>query len=135
MHLSANNPRTRADFLTFLRHARQQADALLLLGDIFDVWIGDDVIERPPSWLNEILGELALTAVYCPLFIARGNRDFLMGHGLCDALGATLLPEQILLETDAGDVLASHGDEYCTDDLPINVLNSGLENPGFRRYF
>ena len=135
MHLSASNPKTRADFLTFLRHAREHANALLLLGDIFDVWIGDDIIERPPSWLNEILGELALTAIYCPLFIARGNRDFLIGHGLCEALGATLLPEQTLLSTDAGDVLASHGDEYCTDDLTYQRFKHWVRKPWLQSIF
>ena len=135
MHLSADNPKTRADFLGFLEHARQHANALLLLGDIFDVWVGDDVIERPAPWLSEILGALAYTAIHCPLFIARGNRDFLMGHRLADTLGATLLPEQTHLQTDWGDVLASHGDEYCTDDLAYQRFKHWVRKPWLQSLF
>ena len=116
IHLGPQTPQTNRAFLAFLSQAAHQADALLLGGDIFNAWVGDDIISTPPDWLAEVLNALQHTAQSIPVFICRGNRDFLMGHTLCLHLGATLLHEQTLLETSAGNVLFSHGDEYCTDD-------------------
>ncbi len=97
------------------------ADALILAGDIFDAWIGDDAaIHGPEPWLQEALEHLSETAKKIPLFIGHGNRDFLMGPALARRLGATLMPESALFHTDAGPVHISHGDELCTHDLPFH---------------
>ncbi|TCU94515.1 UDP-2,3-diacylglucosamine hydrolase [Paracandidimonas soli] len=117
IHLSDAHPETRRAFLSFLDKASSQADALFLCGDIFDVWIGDDLaIEDPPPWLAEIVQALRRTASRMPLWLGRGNRDFLMGEALAAHIGARLLPDAVILATDAGDVLLTHGDQYCTDD-------------------
>ena len=115
-HLGPQAPHTNRAFLDFLSQAAQHADALVLGGDIFNVWVGDDIIAAPPAWLAELLVALQLTSRSIPLYLCRGNRDFLMGTRLCHHIGATLLDEQTLLQTDAGALLFSHGDEYCTDD-------------------
>lgn len=117
MHLSQATPRTRKVFLQFLDQACAQADALFLCGDIFDAWIGDDLATHdPPPWLQEILQALQNAASCIPVWLGRGNRDFLIGKDLTDAVGATLLSAPVCLETSQGRVLVSHGDEYCTAD-------------------
>ncbi|CAM5223232.1 UDP-2,3-diacylglucosamine hydrolase OS=Castellaniella defragrans OX=75697 GN=lpxH PE=3 SV=1 [Castellaniella defragrans] len=117
IHLGEAVPRTAQAFYEFLAKARQEADALILCGDIFDAWIGDDhALKDPPPWLARAVQELSATARALPLWLVHGNRDFLMGNALAQALGARLLDAPVRLSTDAGDILLAHGDEYCTDD-------------------
>lgn len=117
IHLGEPVPETACRFYEFLACARQKADALVLCGDIFDVWIGDDhALQHPPAWLHEAMQHLRATAHDIPLWLMRGNRDFLMGTALAQALGARLLEAPVRLATDAGDILLAHGDEYCLDD-------------------
>jgi UDP-2,3-diacylglucosamine hydrolase len=118
IHLGATVPLTAQAFYEFLTRACREADALILCGDIFDAWIGDDhALNDPPPWLAQALQALSAAARTLPLWLVRGNRDFLMGEALARALGARLLDTPVRLATDAGDVLLAHGDEYCTDDL------------------
>src|SRR5690606_16785141 len=115
-HLSDAHPETRQAFISFLDRASSQADALFLCGDIFDVWIGDDLAtENPPPWLAEVVLAMRQTAGKIPLWLGRGNRDFLMGEALAAHVGAKLLPDALVLATSAGNILLSHGDQYCTD--------------------
>lgn len=117
IHLGPEVPKTAAAFRAFLEKAAQQADALILAGDIFDAWIGDDVALRDPEpWLQAALDALQGAATRIPLWLGRGNRDFLLGSALAQRVGARLLPEATILDTDAGRVLLAHGDEYCTAD-------------------
>ncbi|MFT0533114.1 UDP-2,3-diacylglucosamine diphosphatase [Castellaniella hirudinis] len=118
IHLGAEVPRTNRAFYDFLALARRQAQGLILCGDIFDAWIGDDhALNHPPDWLAEALRELRLTAQAIPLWLMHGNRDFLLGPALAEALGARLAAAPLRLDTAAGPVLLAHGDEYCTDDV------------------
>ena len=87
------------------------------MGDLFDAWIGDDVaIQSPEPWLQSAIANLQATAKRIPLWIGRGNRDFLMGPTLMRHIGAELLPDPVILHSDAGRILLSHGDEYCSAD-------------------
>lgn len=117
IHLGPQVPATAQAFHDFLDQAFAQADALILCGDIFDAWIGDDfALTTPPDWLSPILARLRQLAQKMPVWLGRGNRDFLIGAALADHIGARLLPDQVCLDTDWGKVLLSHGDEYCTAD-------------------
>lgn len=117
IHLGPDAPATARAFKTFLSLASQEANALILLGDIFDAWIGDDVaLESPPVWLAEILTQLQQVSASIPLYLGRGNRDFLIGHALAQHVNAQLLADKCVLQTDSHVVLLSHGDEYCTAD-------------------
>ncbi|MGB3291283.1 MAG: UDP-2,3-diacylglucosamine diphosphatase [Burkholderiaceae bacterium] len=117
IHLGPNTPATARAFHRFLDQACAQADALILCGDIFDAWIGDDLaLSMPPPWLSETLEEFKQVSEKIPLWLGRGNRDFLMGSALAGYVGAQVLPDSVRLDTDAGPILLSHGDEYCTDD-------------------
>ncbi|MFA7624735.1 MAG: UDP-2,3-diacylglucosamine diphosphatase, partial [Pusillimonas sp.] len=135
MHLGLQSPHTNRAFLSFLSQAAQQADALVLGGDIFNVWVGDDSLDAPPAWLAELLAALQHTRQSIPLYLCRGNRDFLMGQRLCDHIGATLLGDQTRLQTDAGTLLFSHGDEYCTDDRAYQRFRKLVRTPWIQSVF
>ena len=135
LHLGPATPATSEAFLAFLEAAREEAAALLLPGDIFDAWIGDDVIRAAPPWLATALTALRATASRIPLWLGRGNRDFLIGEELANAVGAKLLPEPALLQTDFGDVLLTHGDEFCTDDAAYQQFRQMVRNPQWQAAF
>ena len=135
LHLGPATPATSEAFLAFLQAAREEAAALLLPGDIFDAWIGDDVIRAAPPWLAAALTALRDTAARIPVWLGRGNRDFLIGEELAQALGARLLPEPALLETDFGPVLLTHGDEFCTDDAAYQQFRRMVRNPQWQAEF
>lgn len=132
MHLRPDTPATNEAFLAFVAAAADQADALLLPGDIFDAWIGDDVIEQPPAWLAGVVGALADAGSRIALWLGHGNRDFLMGERLAGAVGAGLLPAQAVIVTDCGRFLLSHGDELCTDDVAYQQMRATMRNPAWQ---
>lgn len=130
IHLGPDVPDTARAFYRFLDEACAGADALILCGDIFDAWIGDDVaLASPPAWLAQTLARLSRVSACIPVWLGRGNRDFLLGTALADAVGAHLLPDVVCLDTDAGRVLLSHGDEYCTDDVGYQRFRRLVRNP------
>jgi len=135
LHLGPATPATSEAFLAFLEAAREEAAALLLPGDIFDAWIGDDVIRAAPPWLATALTALRDTASRIPVWLGRGNRDFLIGEELAGALGAKLLPEPALLETDYGQILLTHGDEFCTDDAAYQQFRQMVRDPQWQAAF
>ncbi len=136
VHLGPASPLTAAAFHEFLDTAARQADTLILAGDIFDAWIGDDVaLHAPEPWLQASLAALQRTAARMPLWLGRGNRDFLMGAGLARHVGAQLLPETALLETDAGVILLAHGDEFCTADPGYQRFRRLVRRPGVQRAY
>lgn len=135
LHLAQATPATNEAFIGFLEAAAEEADALLLPGDIFDFWIGDDTVAIAPPWLAAVLEAMRATASQIPLWIGRGNRDFLMGETLAGQLGAQLLPDAVLLETDYRTVLLSHGDEYCTDDQAYQQFRAMVRDPQWQAQF
>lgn len=136
IHLGPHVPATARVFYQFLDEACANADALILCGDIFDAWIGDDVARvSPPDWLAEVLDRLRQVSACIPLWLGRGNRDFLLGKSFADAVGARMLPDVVCLETDAGRVLLSHGDEYCTDDVGYQRFRRLVRNPVIQSVF
>ena len=130
IHLGPQNPGTSVAFFRFLEDATREADALLLCGDIFDAWIGDDLaLLDPPPWLEDVVTRLKAVASAIPLWLGRGNRDFLMGPELSNYLGAHLLPDRCRLACDCGEILLSHGDEYCIDDKGYQRFRRIVRNP------
>lgn len=137
VHLGPDAPATAAAFHGFLEQAALKADALILAGDIFDAWIGDDVALEPsaPAWLRASLDALRQTAARIPVWLGHGNRDFLMGQALLSHIGARLLPEPVLLETDAGAILLAHGDAYCTADPGYQRFRRIVRTPAVQRAY
>jgi UDP-2,3-diacylglucosamine hydrolase len=135
LHLSASMPATREAFLAFLELAADNATALLLPGDLFDAWVGDDAIDAPPSWLAELLDGLARCARRIALYIGHGNRDFLMGEKLARRIGAQLLPDLVRIQAPGGAFLLCHGDELCTDDHAYQAFRQQVRSPSWQEAF
>ena len=114
LHLPVAASPLREAFANFLAGPARQAEALYILGDLFEVWIGDD------AGLSEYGVERAclraLTAAGVPVYFQRGNRDFLVGPGFAAATGVRILPDPLRLELHGVPTLLSHGDAWCTDD-------------------
>ena len=135
VHLGQHTVGTSEAFREFLKLAASEAKALLLPGDIFDAWIGDDVAVMAPPWLAQDLMAIKAAAAKIPVWLGRGNRDFLMGEALAAGLGARLLPEEVLISVGPRTMLLSHGDEYCTDDVAYQQFRAMVRNPAWQAGF
>lgn len=114
LHLSENEPAITAGFIAFLESEAVHADALYILGDLFEFWIGDD----DPSKLHIEVAQ-ALAALHdkgVPCYFIHGNRDFLIGKRFAQRCKMTLLPDETVINIYGYQVLILHGDELCTDD-------------------
>lgn len=136
IHLGPAIPRTNQAFYEFLEIAADTADSLILVGDIFNYWIGDDIaIQHPEPWLSEALSHLRRFAAQKPLYLIRGNRDFLIGDTLAKQLGAQLLADQIILNVDNQRIYLSHGDELCTDDKGFMLFRAWTRQAWLQQLF
>lgn len=114
LHLDDSRPEVTAGFFQFLKHRAAAADALYILGDFFEVWLGDD---DDTTLANTVIAELhALTLQGVKLYIMHGNRDFLLGEDFCRRTGATLLPDPTVVTLYGHRTLLMHGDSLCTRD-------------------
>lgn len=136
IHLGPSIPRTNQAFYQFLTLAAEQADSLILVGDIFNYWVGDDIaIQHPEPWLAEAISQLRAFAQQKPLYLVHGNRDFLMGHDFAKLIGAKLLADQTLLEVDNQMIYLSHGDELCTADKGFMLFRAWTRQAWLQRLF
>lgn len=132
LHLAADTPAASARFLAFLNDVAPQADALYLLGDLFEAWIGDDDLASPPH--AAVAAALqSLSAAGVRLFVLHGNRDFLLGPGFCAASGATLLEEPAVVDLYGTPTLLLHGDSLCTDDVAYQQFRAQTRDPAWQR--
>ena len=115
LHLAIEKPRITKIFLKFLSSRATQAKELYILGDLFDVWVGDDDLTPPNKKIRQHLKNLIAsgTAVY----LQQGNRDFLLGTQFCQETGVNLLDDYHLLNLFGTKTLLMHGDLLCTDDI------------------
>lgn len=127
LHLTAERPATGELFLTFLEGEAQTCDALYILGDLFEAWLGDDLVL--PDYLPYIGAMATLTASGVPLYVLHGNRDFLLGKRFCQMTGARLLDDPTLIDLYGEPTLLMHGDLLCSDDLPYQGLRSMVRDP------
>lgn len=135
IHLGPNSPKTAQAFYNFLIKARREADALILCGDIFHAWIGADLALEPPNWLAQALHHFRQTSQDLPLFFMRGNRDFLLDARFANFVGAQLLADQIILTTDQQQLVLTHGDELCTDDVAYQRFRKRVRNQRIQTMF
>ncbi len=133
LHIDASRPAITSQFIDFLKSDAAEADALYILGDLFESWIGDD--DPDPAQQATIEAIRGLTASGVPCFVMRGNRDFLLGERFCDASGAVLLPDPVLLTLHGQSVLVMHGDALCTDDRSYQRLRATVRNSDWQRRF
>jgi UDP-2,3-diacylglucosamine hydrolase len=133
LHLDDSRPDITAQFLQFLSAEAASADALYILGDLFESWIGDDAADAGQG--AAILGLRALTERGVPCFVMHGNRDFLLGEQFCERSGARLLADPVMLTLYGTDVLVMHGDALCTDDHAYQRLRATVRDPAWQRQF
>jgi UDP-2,3-diacylglucosamine hydrolase len=133
LHLDAGEPEALRRFLALLDGEARGAEALYILGDLFEAWIGDD--DDDPT-LAPIVAALArLTAAGVPCAVMHGNRDFLLGLRFCSATGCRLLGDYERVVLYGQPVLLTHGDLLCTDDTRYMTLRSQLRDPKWQREF
>ncbi len=142
-HLDDSRPHITQLFIKFLNEIQQDAKELYILGDLFEYWIGDDVLDLPQeacpktvklmqSSMRE-LKKLADSGV--AIYLAHGNRDFLIGDQFIQAIGATLLDEHQVIDLCGTPTLIMHGDTLCIDDIEYQKLRIMLRNPQWQTNF
>ena len=132
LHLQASQPRTVDAWRAYM--ASCSADALFILGDLFEVWVGDDAIAEP-GFAADCTAVLQATAHRMPLFLMHGNRDFLVGDGMLRASGATLLDDPTVFTFAGQRWLLTHGDALCISDTQYMQFRAMVRNPQWQREF
>ncbi len=127
LHLSPEQPETGLLFLRFLREQAANAKALYILGDLFELWLGDDAILTAQHPFIGALRELSDTGV--SLYVMRGNRDFLMGESFASMTGSQLLDDPTLVTLGETPTLLMHGDLLCTDDIAYQRFRAMVHDP------
>jgi UDP-2,3-diacylglucosamine hydrolase len=134
LHLCAERPAANARFLRFLSEVANQADALYILGDFFEAWVGDDDLVEPLH--AQVAGALRrLAEADVDIHVMHGNRDFLLAEGFCRASGARLLSEPTLLDLYGTPTLLLHGDSLCTDDADYQRFRAQVRDPAWQADF
>jgi UDP-2,3-diacylglucosamine hydrolase len=133
LHLDASAPWAIDAFLKFLEGPALHAEALYLLGDLFEVWIGDD--DDDPANARACAGLKSLTSKGVPVYAIHGNRDFLLGQPFEDRTGVKLLPDPALVDLYGVPTLLSHGDVFCTEDPAYQQLRANVRRPAWQRRF
>lgn len=126
LHLDGSRPRITELFLKFLQEEAAKASALYILGDFFEVWIGDD--DDDPHHSRVMDGLNALTAAGVPVYFMHGNRDFLISKRFTERTGVQLLADPKLLDLNGSPSLLMHGDTLCTDDRQYQRARRFLRN-------
>jgi UDP-2,3-diacylglucosamine hydrolase len=133
LHLDSEAPWAIDAFLKFLDGPARSAEALYLLGDLFEVWVGDD--DDNADYARAAQGLNELTASGVAVYAIHGNRDFLLGEAFERRTGVKLLPDPVLLELHGVATLLSHGDVFCTEDTSYQQLRSIVRQPSWQRRF
>ena len=133
LHLQESAPATLAALAHYLAHS--PADAVFILGDLFEVWVGDDALSEPHSFEARCCALLAQAARQRALFFLHGNRDFLAGSGLAQASGMALLADPTVLTFAGARWLLSHGDALCLDDTAYQRFRALARSPGWQQQF
>ena len=130
LHLEAARPEIGEQFLEFLEQEAAYAEALYILGDLFEAWIGDDDPNPHYAEMKSTIRSVADDGV--PVFFMHGNRDFLIGQRFARETGVQLLPDPCKVNLYGQDVLLSHGDALCIDDAKYQEVRTVTRNPGWQ---
>lgn len=133
LHLCPTRPAIAGLVCDFLARQARQADALYILGDLFEYWAGDDDLDDPFN--ARICAALRDCAKDTALYFIAGNRDFLIDAGFARASGATLLAEPQLLAIGGTPTLLMHGDTLCSDDVAYQDFRRMVRDPAWRADF
>ncbi|MBJ9278440.1 UDP-2,3-diacylglucosamine diphosphatase [Citrobacter amalonaticus] len=133
LHLCTEEPAITAGFLRFLAGEARQADALYILGDLFEAWIGDDDPNPLHREIAAAIKAVVDSGVSC--FFIHGNRDFLIGKRFVRESGMTLLPQEKVLNLYGRRVLILHGDTLCTDDAGYQAFRAKVHQRWLQTLF
>lgn len=126
LHLSEQTPPLNQLFDRCLQQWQGNIDALYILGDFFDVWIGDD---DDSDFIRHIKSQLKSFTSITPIYFIHGNRDFLIGEKFAAESGIQLLTSPQKIKLYNHDYIIMHGDELCTDDLAYQRFRAQSRNP------
>lgn len=134
LHLCESRPALNEVFFRFLREEAPRAEALYILGDLFEYWIGDDDMDSP---LNQaVVSRLSgLSKSGTRTFFIHGNRDFLVGDRFAKAARMTLLKEAEVINLYGQRTLLMHGDTLCTDDVDYQHFRAMVRSPAWQAAF
>jgi UDP-2,3-diacylglucosamine hydrolase len=133
-HLCPSRPHITAAFLKFLSETATHAQALYILGDLFEYWAGDD--DRDTPFHQSLIKAFAqLAAQGCKLFFIHGNRDFLIADEFCKASHISLLADPSVIQLHGKRVLLSHGDALCTDDTAYQAMRLQFRSTDWQTAF
>ena len=132
LHLQASEPATFHAWQRYMQNT--PADAVFILGDLFEVWVGDDVLQEH-GFESQCAQVIKQTAARVPTFLMHGNRDFLMGNGLMAACNSTLLSDSTVLSFNQQRWLLSHGDALCIDDTAYMAFRQQVRSAGWQQTF
>ena len=137
LHLGPDAPRTVECFLDWLRNDALGADALFILGDLFEAWIGDEQCAMEPDSAEHRVCEAlaALHAHGCKVAVQRGNRDFLLGETFARTCGIDLLPDPSLLNLGGERIVLTHGDALCVSDQAYQQWRAVCRDPAWQARF
>ncbi|HHM05757.1 MAG TPA: UDP-2,3-diacylglucosamine diphosphatase [Gammaproteobacteria bacterium] len=133
LHLTPARPDSLALFHRFLRREACGAEAVYILGDLFEVWLGDDAVD--PGYHAVLKAMSAVADAGTPLYVMRGNRDFLLGEGFARASGARLIDDPWFLDIGASRAMLVHGDALCTDDIEYQRFRTMVRRPETQAQF
>ena len=134
LHLSPDTPAATDALTHFLRNTAPAADALYVLGDLFEYWIGDEGLEQPfAKSLAQAFRALADGGV--PVYFMHGNRDFLLGKRFALASGMKLLTDPNVVDLYGTRTLLMHGDTLCSDDVEYQKFRVMVRDPAWQQAF
>lgn len=133
LHLSPNHPELAQQFLNLLQNCPTQIETLYILGDLFEVWIGDDDDAPFNQTIKKAL--LTLSQEGTQIYLMHGNRDFLLGYQFAEETGVQLLKDPHIIDLYGKRTLLTHGDTLCTMDTLYLESRKKLRNPLYQKFF
>ena len=133
LHLDPARPQITRLFGEFLDGQAREADALYILGDLFEAWVGDDDPSETGAFVAEKLKALVDSGV--PVSFMHGNRDFLLGEAYAQRAGMTLLEDPTRIDLYGKPALLMHGDTLCTDDVAYQQFRAHTRDPAWQAQF
>jgi UDP-2,3-diacylglucosamine hydrolase len=133
LHLQAGDHSTFAAWSAYMQATT--ADAVFILGDLFEAWVGDDALLVSGSFEAECVSVLRQTGERLALYIMQGNRDFLMGPALMQACKANALADPTILNFAGQRWLLSHGDALCVDDRDYQLFRRQVRSTAWQQAF
>ena len=133
LHLDPERPAITELFGRFLDGEARDADALYILGDLFEAWVGDDDPSEAGTFVAARLKALADAGV--PTYFIRGNRDFLLGDAYAKRAGMTILPDPAVILLQGEPTLILHGDLLCSDDTAYQQFRTQTRDPRWQAQF